>query len=1094
MSFLLVCPNCGPRDVSEFRYGGQVLPAPAGGGPAGSNLPGPQRERWYHRQGCRRWLLAQRDVRSNEVLRTGWLGEEPSALSPRLSAIGQQPGTADSRQPTADSRQPTADSRVVTFSFNGRPVRALSGQSIAAALYAADVRIFSRSFKYHRPRGLFCVSGDCPNCLMEVNGRPNVRTCVEPARHGQVVRHQNAWPSLNFDVLRIFDRLDSFLPVGFYYRRFHKPRWLWPLVAKAIRHVAGLGKIDIWEEPATPADVEHLHTDVCVIGGGPAGLAAAAEAATAGASVLLLEREPRPGGHLLYGGEAALLEPLLNQLQASSRARVLCGTTAFGLYEGNLVGAFQTNRLLKVRARQVVVCTGGRQQPFLFHNNDLPGIFLGRGVQRLARLHGLRAGRRAVVLTDNDQGASLAQQLTALGIEVAAVVDRRPATTPGQGQTPWPTLAAGAVLAAHGGKQLASVRVAGLREDGTIDPGSEQEIGCDLLCLVSGLAPAQELLRQAGLELRYQDGRWLADRPLPGLLAAGAVLGTLDLEAQVLEGRLRGAEAAAALGYQTPSLDSYRPSGPQVPFFPSRGANNVSPAVLPRRLDDSPAGWYQARAAERKRFVCLCEDVTAKDLERAVAEGFDHSETLKRYATAGMGVCQGKMCSQAVAAICARAKGCDLAAVGATTSRPPVVPVELGVLAADRQHQPIRRTPLHHWHETIGASWMDAGLWKRPESYGDPVAEVQAVRTGVGLIDVSTLGKIEVAGPDAAELLERVYLNKWADLKPGRARYGALCTEEGILFDDGVGARLGPDRFYLTATTGNAEAVFGWLELWRATWQLEAVVSNQTSAWAAMNLAGPQARAVLARLTALDVSPSGFPYMAMREGEVAGVACRLLRIGFVGEVGYEIHCPAAQAWHLWEALVQAGAEFRLRPFGVEAQRVLRLEKGHLIIGQDTDALSNPLDAGLSWLVRFDKPFFHGREFLLRLQAMGSRSRLIGFQLKDGGGRKQEESERIREEDERTAEETVGPRPFVLSPSSFLLSLEGCQVVEQGRPVGRVTSARHSPTLGQSIGLAWVPAAQATAGQPFLIRHNGADVPAVVTSLPFYDPEGKRLKE
>jgi sarcosine oxidase subunit alpha len=327
------------------------------------------------------------------------------------------------------------------------------------------------------------------------------------------------------------------------------------------------------------------------------------------------------------------------------------------------------------------------------------------------------------------------------------------------------------------------------------------------------------------------------------------------------------------------------------------------------------------------------------------------------------------------------------------------------------------------------------------------------------LFDVSTLGKIELVGPDAAELLERVYLNKWSDLKVGRIRYGALCTDEGILFDDGVGARLGPDRFYMTATTGNADAVFQWLQLWQEIWRLNVTLIPQTSALAAMNLAGPRAREVLGRLTALDVSASGFPYLAVREGEVAGVHCRLLRIGFVGEMGYEIHCPTAQAWHLWETLLAAGAAFGLKPFGVEAQRILRLEKGHLIIGQDSDALSNPLDAGLEWMVRFDKPIFHGREPLLRLKAMSARSRLVGF---------------VMEDNSRVVQ-------------------EGCQVVEQGAPVGRVTSARYSPTLERSLGLAWVPAARSAVGSRFFMRWNGVDVPAKVVPVPFYDPRGERLR-
>jgi sarcosine oxidase subunit alpha len=935
----------------------------------------------------------------------------------------------------------------LTFTFDGETIAAVAGQSIAAALHAAGVRVFSRSFKYHRPRGLFCVSGDCPNCLMEVDGRPSVRTCIEPVRAGQVVRSQHAWPALDLDFLGVIDRLDRFLPVGFYYKAFHKPRWLWPIFEHAVRHVAGLGRIDVEAAPHVEAAVEHLHAEVCVIGGGPAGMTAAAEAATAGAAVLLLERSSRLGGHLLYDAEEmSQIESFRDRIEGHTRIRVLCDTTVFGLYEGHLIGAFCGDRLYKVRARQVIVCTGSRQRPFIFHNNDLPGIFLGRGVQRLARLYGVRAGRRAVVLTDDGSGTALAEDLASLGIEIAAVVDTR-STPPSSGGSRWPVLRASVVVEARGRMQLHAVRVAPLGPGGSVDPQLVREIPCDLLCLAPRPQPAHELLLQGGLRSRCTDGAWRLDGNVPGLWAAGGAAGTFDLAAGVMEARLRGAEAAAALGYEPSRLEEYRREW-------SRHAE---------RSQSGPGGGSVflplAREGERKRFVCLCEDVTEKDLRQTVDEGFDHVETLKRYSTVSMGACQGKMCGLAASEACARFTGQPPGAVGTTTSRPPAVPVEMAVLAAERRHSPVRRTALHHWHAAHGACWLDAGLWKRPESYGDPLAEVLAVRNGAGLIDVSTLGKIEVAGRDAAELLERIYLNRWADLKVGRVRYGVMCNEDGVLIDDGVAARLAPDRFYLTATTGNADAIFQWLELWKATWGLKVTVLHHTSALAAMNLAGPKARDILQRLTALDLSATAMPYMSYREGEVASVPSRLFRIGFVGELGYEIHCPASQAWHLWAALFDAGREFGLRPFGVEAQRVLRLEKGHLIIGQDTDALSYPLDAGLEGMVRFDKPFFHGREPLLRLRRMPPRSRLAGFRMVD--------SDRVPE--------------------------EGCQVVDNHCPVGRVTSARFSPTLGYSLGLAWVPADRAAPGERFWIRSGGADVPVVVVRTPFYDPEGKRLK-
>lgn len=930
----------------------------------------------------------------------------------------------------------------LTFTFDGKPITAFAGQTIGAALYASGVRIFSRSFKYHRPRGLFCVAGDCPNCLMQVDGQPNVRTCIEPAREGQVVRHQNAWPSLNFDVLRVIDKFDRRFPVGFYYKRFYKPK-TWRLFETAARRIAGLGPIDVHAVPDRKTAVEHLHTEVCVVGGGPAGLSAALHAAEAGANVLLIDRQPRLGGHLLFDGiELPEIEPLAVKLSNHPRARTMSNTVAFGLYEGNLLGAFQDDRLLKIRAKQIIVCTGGRERPFVFQNNDLPGIFLARGVQRLARLYGVQAGKRAVVLTDHDEGARVAEELAGLGFEIAAVVDPRPVSGSSRVGKGWETLFSNIVLEARGGPLLQGIRTAQINVDGTLSQATD--IRCDLLCVASTLAPAYELLLQGGMRFQLKEGRWFTEKTVAGLSAAGAAAGTFDLAAQVLEGKIRGGEAAVALGYSVKNLEKTKK---EWAAFLATPAAAVSGNVFAHPNPD-----------DRKRFVCLCEDVTELDLEQAIDEGFDGIETLKRYSTAGMGPCQGKVCTSAMREVCARATQRDLGEVSAPTTRPPCVPVELAILAAGRQ-QPIRRTPLHHWHQDAGAKWMDVGQWKRPESYVDPAVEVQLVRTAAGLIDVSTLGKIDVIGPDAAELLERVYVNHFADLLLGKARYGVMCNEDGILLDDGVGARLSRDHFFLTATTGNSDAVFQWLELWKTTWRLKATIINQTASFAAINLAGPQSRAILTRLTPQNLLPDAFPYMSIREADVAGVRCRLLRVGFVGELGYEIHCPSQFAWHLWETILEAGRNAGLRPFGVEAQRILRLEKGHLIIGQDTDALSTPLDAGLRAMVRFEKRDFHGKEPLQKLQRRGPRSQLVGFTLLKAG-----------------------------KPPE-----EGCQVVDKAMPVGRVTSSRFSPTLGQCIGLAWILSSRSGVGERFLIRANGNDLPAIVTQLPFYDPEGQRLK-
>lgn len=926
----------------------------------------------------------------------------------------------------------------LTFTFEGRPITASAGQTLGAALHAAGVRMLSRSFKYHRPRGLYCAAGECGSCLVRVDGRPNVRACQEVVRGGEEVQAQHAWPGLGFDLLRLVDKLDWLFPVGFYYRRFHKPRWAWPFFERWLRRAAGLGRVDLEAPTTNDATCENLQAELCVIGAGPAGWSAAHAAATAGADVLVLESMPRIGGRLLFDDGARPAQEEFAALPTSlPRIRLLTETTAFGIYEGNLIGAMQQGRFLRIRARQILVCTGDRQQPFVFHNNDLPGIMLGRAAQRLLQLYGVRPGERAVVLTHHADGRSLARQLLAAGVRVAALIDQRLDAD----QAPLGdalVLRGATITSAVGNKRLKAVRVCKLNPDGSLDLTSRQEIACDLLCLVSAPVPATELLRQAGVQFQVDEAGWRITQPVPGIAAAGGAAGTQDVAAQLQEGHMRGLEAAAALGYQTATI----PSLP-VGAVPAARATLFNPAFVP---------------AERKRFLCLCEDVTEKDCQQAVAEGFDHPETLKRYTSVGMGVCQGRACSEITRTVCAQLTSRPGGEVKPTTARPPAVPVELGLLAASSLH-PVRRTPLHALHQNAGARWLDAGGWQRPESYGDVKAEVRAVREGVGIIDVSTLGKLEIVGPDAGEFLDRIYVNRWSNLAVGKARYGVLCTEDGIIFDDGVGARLAQEQFYLTTTSGNAEAVYQWLELWRTAWKLKVTIVPHTVGVAAINVAGPRARDLLGKVIRWDASAVEFPYMTARDAEVAGVLCRLLRVGFVGEVGYEIHCPSAYAWHVWKSLTEQGMLMNLKPFGVEAQRILRLEKGHILIGQDTDTLSTPLDAGLEKLVDFNKPLFLGREPLQRRAARGLRTRLIGFNLE----------------------------------SEALLPEEGCQVVEQGRSVGRVTSIRYSPTLQRTIGLAWVPTEKAAVGSRFTIRAGGADITAVVAERPFYDPRGERQR-
>ena len=842
-------------------------------------------------------------------------------------------------------------SRPVSFRLGSQRVAAFAGDTFGSALHAAGRRVLSRSFKYHRPRGLTCCTGNCPNCLMTVDGVPNVRVCVEPVRHGAVVEGQNVLGSLDRDWLSVVDRAGGpFTPVGFYYRTMIRPRRAWPLYERFLRRVAGLGRVPEGLPPRR-YDTEHRRARVLVVGGGRAGREAALAAAAEGPAVVLVD--DRRAGLEVDGVE------------------VLAPARALGIWEGGLVPVEAGTTLLRYRAERIVVAAGAVEQPLLFPGNDLVGVLLPEAVRRLVGEWAVKPGERAVVVSADERGLDVVPLLREAGVDVPEVVDLRERPV--------------AQVAAHGRRGvLRAFSVDGRRNE------------CDLAVVSGGRQPAYSLLAQAGARVEHDERR--------------GVFVPRDLPAGV------------------------------------EWAGELSPAGV-------PAASYGSSGKDGRCVVCLCEDVTDKDVDRALREGFDSLELLKRYTTVTMGPCQGKLCQLPAVRLHAALTGRDPAAVGTTTARPPWQPVELGLLAG-RHHEPARRTPLHERHEAAGATFAWAGPWRRALHYGDPIGEVRAVHESLGAIDVSTLGKLLVEGPDAVAFLERLYPNRLADLRVGRVRYGVLSTDGGRIMDDGTIARLGDELFYVTTTSTGADAVVEWLEWWNATWRLDVDVADVTGALAAVNLAGPRAREALAGLTGADVSADAFGYLDAQDLDVAGVRCLALRLGFVGELGYELHCAATEAVRLWDALVAAGA----RPFGLEPQRVLRLEKQHVIVGQDTDSESNLLAAGMPWLAKLDKDDFVGRAALARVAEHGPRERLVGFAMRDGA-----------------------------------LPLEGAQVVVGGRPVGRVTSARRSEAAGGAIGLAWVPPELAVEGAELAIRVDGADRAAHVRLEPFHDPAGERMR-
>jgi sarcosine oxidase subunit alpha len=877
----------------------------------------------------------------------------------------------------------------VIFSFNGKPVEAREGDSVASALYRSGRRIFSRSFKYHRPRGLLCMRGKCPNCLMNVDGAPNIRTCVTAARAGLRVRSQNAWPSLERDCLSIAQRFDWLMPVGWYYKVF-TDRQSWRAVEPFIRRVAGLG--DAPEPGSSNLEYEHayMQAEVAVIGGGPSGLAAAIEAGARGEQVILIDDQPALGGHLRYRkNAAALLDSLNGELRQSASVQTIYPAHCFGLYEGGLLGIVQSNphpgaaeRLIHLRAKRVVVATGVYEAPLTFENNDLPGVMLSSAVERLIHLHGIAPGKRAVVIGAGPRADEVVADLRGPGVEVVGIV------------------AAESVIAAHGSGQVRGIRTRG------------GQLACDLIVVCGHRVPDAGLITQAGGRIKWDAGR-------------GAFI-PADMPSHI-----------SAVGEVT-------------------GVDLVPAISLP-----PPAPDFGKRV-----FVCVCNDVTSQDLQQGVAEGFDRIETLKRYTTATMGPCQGKMCQLPAIGICAHQTGRSMAETGSTTSRPPNPSVTLGALAGPKHH-PIRRTPMHYEQDSLGAVWLDMGDWKRPRFFerascsGERQCveeEYRAVRERVGLIDVSTLGKLDIKGSDSGRLLDKVYTNRFSDLRPGQVRYSVICDETGVMLDDGAISRLSEDHWFITTTTGNLDFVQQWLEWWLAGSRWDVHVTNVTGGIASVNVAGPKARDTLKKLTDCDLETKAFPYMRCREARAAGVPALLMRIGFVGETGWEIHVPAESGPSLWNALIEAGAEFGVRPFGVEAQRLLRLEKRHVIVGVDTDALTNPFEAGMGWVVKLDKEDFIGRAALQRMERQASKQTLVGFVMTDDA-----------------------------------LPEDGAPILIDGKLAGRVTSARYSPINRKAIGLAWTPTSLAREGVEIDVRVPGRLAKARVTQQAFYDPEGARLR-
>ena len=969
----------------------------------------------------------------------------------------------------------------IEFSFAGRSYSGFKGDTLASALLANGVHFVGRSYKYHRPRGIFSAGVEEPCALVGIDrgeGRvtPNTRATTQELYKGLAAEAQHCWPSLHWDIGELNRLGGSVIAAGFFYKTFMWPRSFWEKVYEpVIRKAAGLGKAPSAPDPDRYA-ARYAHCDVLIIGAGPAGLAAALAASKAGKKTILVDEQAEPGGELLSSPNAMIdgrnawdwLAETLARLQADDNIIIVGRTTAFGYYNDNFVGLSQRlsehlaskdlsgprERLWRVRAKRVILATGAIERPLVFGGNDRPGIMLAGAARTYLGRYGVVVGKRPVVVTSHDSAYDIAFALAREGAKVGAIVDlrsgiavhlRAEATKLGI-----EILLDQTIVNTGGRKRVSFVEVAPVAGEGA--SGTARKIPCDVVLMSGGWTPSVHLFSQSRGSLVWSES---LGAPVPGDYAQeGASAGACNGQLLLSEALNNGAATAG-------ETKNYEVDGEA---FVS-GTSIEAPRVSGSKMGSA--------------FVDFQHDVTTKDIELAVREGFHSIEHIKRYTTTGMATDQGKTSNINGVMVASDALGQEAAKVGLTTFRPPYTPTTFGALAGYKRkelYEPVRKTPIDTWAENNSAVFEPVGQWRRaryfPQKSEDMDAavarECSALRERAGMVDVSTLGKIEVTGADAGEFLNRLYTGNMAGLGVGRCRYGLMLGEDGFIYDDGVVARLDEHRFHVTTTSGGAARVFTALEDYRQTeWpELNVWQTSVTEQWAAMALGGPLARKILApHVQGIDLAKDAFPHMAVRQGTICGVPMRLFRISFTGELGFEINVPARFGLLVWERLIKAGAAFGLEPYGTEAIHVLRAEKGYIIVGQDTEGSQTPDDVGMGWAVARKKPDFVGKRALARTAAQaGKRKQLVGL----------------------------------LSKRAGLVLEEGAQIVDRVNPaepgvsIGHVTSCYWSEALGRSIALALVSDGRARIGSPLFVPGAVGGHEVEVVEPVFYDPEGERF--
>ena len=985
--------------------------------------------------------------------------------------------------------------KLVTFNFNGKPLEGYEGDTLASALLANGVNIVGRSFKYHRPRGVIGHGAEEPNAILQIGTGcttlPNQRATQVELYDGMLANNVNGWPSVESDLMAINGLFQRLLAAGFYYKTFMWPVSLWDTYEHHIRKSAGWGTVPEGEDPDR-YEHRNAHCDVLVVGGGPAGLAAALAAGRAGARVILCDEQNELGGTLLGRRERVDDKPatrwvaeVVAELEGMDEVTLLPRGTAFGYYDHNFVGILVREadhlgehlpagtirqRLWRVRARRVVLAQGAIERPLVFGNNDRPGIMLASAVSTYINRFAVRPGNKAVLFTNNDSAYQTALDLQAAGSAVVAVVDSRAG---GAGAIAEAVRKAGmrilngyAITDTKGGKRVGKVKVMKLAESGQAVVGEPEWLEVDLLAMSGGWSPAVHLHSHAGGRNVWDDAKtcFVPGETVQKCRSVGAGNGTFDLAGCLTEGLAAGADAARLSGFAEADV-------PALPVLDRPAENPIVPL------------WRvpSEKSVERgpKQFVDYQNDTSSADIKLACREGYSSIEHVKRYTALGFGTDQGKLGNINGMAILAQMLGQSIPETGTTTFRPAYTPVTLGA-GAGREigpelFDPVRKTAMHAWHQAHGAEFEIVGQWHRPWYYpknGEDIhaavnRECKAVRDSVGMLDASTLGKIDIQGPDAAAFLNRIYSNAWLKLKVGFCRYGLMLGEDGMVMDDGVTARLGENRFHMTTTTGGAANVLSWMERWLQTeWpEMKVYLTSTTDHWATIAVVGPNSRRVLEKLCAdIDFAQDAFPFMTFREGTVAGVPARVFRISFTGELSFEINVSANYGQTVWDAVWEAGQEFKITPYGTETMHVLRTEKGFIIVGQDTDGSVTPSDLGMDWCVKKNADFI-GKRSLARSDCVREgRKQLVGL--------KTMQADEILPEGAQLVNDPSLPKPVPME--------------------GHVTSSYYSACLGYSIALALVKSGHARMGE---IVHaplaDGRIIRAEITRPIFYDPENKQ---